>query len=150
VPAIFAFLHHFAAFTLVSALAIELVLTRDEITMATARRLLRIDMIFGMAAGAILVVGLLRVFYFEKGAAYYGHSLPFMGKMSLFVIVGLLSIVPTMEFLSWRKPIRLGQVPAVSVARMKKVRAIIHAELVGVALLILCAALMAKGVGERA
>ena len=70
IPALFAFLHHLAAFTLVSALVAEFILIRDEITTQHARKILTIDTIFGASAGLLLVVGLLRVFYFEKGAAY--------------------------------------------------------------------------------
>lgn len=150
ISSLFAFLHHLAAFTLVSALAVELILTREDITLKIVRKLLVTDMLFGISASVILVVGFLRVFYFEKGSTYYFNSIPFIAKISLFVLVGLLSIVPTMEFLSWRKPLRLGQIPAVSEERLRKIRTIIHAELTGVVLLILCAALMAKGVGLRA
>src|ERR1700731_1367497 len=110
---LFAFLHHLAAFTLVSAIAIEFALIRGELTLASARRLLVTDMVYGVAAGALLVVGLLRVFFFEKGAAYYFHSHAFLLKLSLFVVVGLLSIIPTMEFLSWRKAVNAGQPPAI-------------------------------------
>ena len=46
--------------------------------------------------------------YFEKGASYYFHSVPFVAKLSLFVMVGLLSIYPTMEFLSWRASVKQG------------------------------------------
>src|SRR3984957_4998492 len=99
---LFAFLHHLCAFTLVSALAIEFALIRQELTVASARRLQVTDLVLGIAAGALLVVGLLRVFFFEKGAAYYWHSHAFLTKFSLFIVIGLLSIIPTMEFLSWR------------------------------------------------
>src|SRR5665647_2366350 len=99
---LFAFLHHVSAFTLVSALAIEFTLIRQELTLASARRLQVIDLVLGIAAGALLVIGLLRVFLFEKGASYYFHSHAFLTKFSLFIVVGLLSIVPSMEFLSWR------------------------------------------------
>jgi putative membrane protein len=40
-------------------------------------------------------VGLLRVFFLEKGAAYYFRSVPFIVKLSPFAAVGLLSIYPT-------------------------------------------------------
>ena len=68
---LFAFLHHVAAFTLVSALAVEFVLIRQDLTLAIARRLPIVDAVLGISAGFLLVVGLLRVFFFEKGAAYY-------------------------------------------------------------------------------
>jgi hypothetical protein len=67
--------------------------------------------VLGAAAGILLVVGLLRVFFFEKGADYYFHSHAFMTKFSIFIAVALLSIVPTLEFLSWRKALRARKTP---------------------------------------
>jgi len=61
---LFAFLHHLAAFTLVSAIAVEFALIRQELTASTARKLLTTDAVYGIAAGALLVIRLLRVFYF--------------------------------------------------------------------------------------
>src|SRR6266705_4542830 len=109
----FAFLHHLAAFSLVAALAVEFILIRGELNLGTARKLRLVDMVFGMSSGVVLVIGLLRVFYFEKGASYYFHSVPFIAKLSLFAIVGLLSIYPTREFLSWGKCLKQGQMPTV-------------------------------------
>ena len=143
----FAFLHHLAAFTLVAALAVEFILIRGELNLGTARKLQRIDMVFGLSSGVVLVVGLLRVFYFEKGASYYFHSAPFIAKLSLFVIVGLLSIYPTVEFASWGKSLKQGQMPVLTGRKIASIRSIIHWELAAVAVMILCAALMAKGVG---
>ena len=81
-----------------SALAIEFVLIRSELTLSSARRLQVTDLVLGIAAGALLVIGLLRVFLFEKGADYYFHSHAFQAKFSLFIVVGLLSIIPTWSF----------------------------------------------------
>ena len=143
----FAFLHHVAAFSLVAALAVEFILIRGEINLGTARRLRLVDMVFGMSSGVVLVVGLLRVFYFEKGASYYFHSAPFIAKLSLFAIVGLLSIYPTVEFVSWSKSLKRGQLPALTERKIASIRSVIHWELAGVVVIILCAALMARGVG---
>lgn len=145
--AFFAFLHHLAAFTLVAALAIEFVLIRDELTLEKARKLQVADAIFGAAAGVVLIVGLMRVYMFEKGSTYYFHTWTFSAKLTLFLLIGLLSIIPTMEFLSWRTATRQGQVPQVSAERLRKLRRIIHYELAGVVLILLLAALMAKGIG---
>jgi putative membrane protein len=144
---LFAFLHHVAAFALVAALAVEFVLIKGELSVASARRLQITDQVFGAAAGVVLVVGFLRVFYFEKGAAYYFHSVPFIAKLSLFVIVGLLSIYPTKEFLSWRAAVRQRLAPTVASAKLRAIRGIMHWELIGVVLILLCAALMARGIG---
>jgi putative membrane protein len=142
---LFAFLHHLCAFALVSALAIEFTLLRQELTLASARRLVTTDLVLGIAAGLLFVIGLLRVFFFEKGAAYYWHSHAFLTKFSLFVIVGLLSIIPTREFLSWRGAIGAGQAPVMESSRHKRVTMVIHAELAAVVIILLCAAIMARG-----
>jgi putative membrane protein len=92
-------------------------------------------------------VGLLRVFHFEKGSLYYANSAAFIAKMTLFVIVALLSIYPTLTFLSWRKALAEGRAPTVEAGRLRRVRTLLHLELVGITLLILAAAMMARGVG---
>ena len=142
---LFAFLHHLCAFTLVSAVAIEFVLIRQELTLASARRLQVTDMVLGIAAGALLSVGLVRVFFLEKGPDYYWHSHAFLTKFSLFVVIALVSIIPTLEFLSWRKAIGAGQVPVIDAKKRKLVTAVIHGELLGIVIILLCAAIMARG-----
>jgi putative membrane protein len=142
---LFAFLHHLCAFTLVAAVAIEFTLIRSELTLASARRLQVTDIVLGISAGALLVIGLLRVFFFEKGADYYWHSHAFLNKFGLFIIIGLLSIVPTLEFLSWRGAIEAGQAPVMDAATRKRVTMIIHIELAAIVVILLCAAIMARG-----
>jgi putative membrane protein len=142
---LFAFLHHLAAFTLVSAVAIEFVLIRQELTLSSARRLQVTDLVLGIAAGALLVIGLFRVFFFEKGASYYFHSHAFLTKLSLFIIIGLLSIIPTMEFLSWRGALQTGQVPVIEARKKRLVTGVIHGELLAIVIILLCAAIMARG-----
>jgi putative membrane protein len=142
---LFAFLHHLCAFTLVSAVAIEFALIRGELTLSSARRLQVTDLVLGMAAGALFVIGLLRVFLFEKGASYYFHSHAFLTKFSVFIAVGLLSIIPTLEFLSWGAALTAGEVPAISAKKLKLVTAVIHGELLAIVIILLCAAIMARG-----
>ena len=142
---LFAFLHHVCAFTLVGALAIEFALIRQELTLVSARRLQIIDLVLGIAAGLLLAIGLLRVFFFEKGPDYYWHSHAFLTKFGLFVIVSILSLIPTMEFLSWRGAIKAGQVPVIDAVRRRRVTAVIHAELAAIVIILFCAATMARG-----
>jgi putative membrane protein len=139
VSALFAFLHHVAAFVLFSALVVEFVTLRDELTPMAVRRLQVADMALGASAGVLLIVGLLRVFFFEKGAAYYWSNTAFLAKFSLFILVALLSLYPTFRILAWRK----GAQPAGA----RAVKAIVHAELAVVVLLMLLGALMARGIG---
>jgi putative membrane protein len=140
-----AFLHHAAAFLIVGLVTAELVLMR-EITLVTARSLLRMDAVYGVAAVFLLVIGFLRVFYTEKGAAYYFHSIPFIAKISLFAVVGLLSIYPTRQYLSWRPLLKENRVPAIDAGTRRKIRLILHVELTLLFLMMLCAAMMARGV----
>jgi putative membrane protein len=148
IAALFAFLHHLAAFALVSAIAAEFLMLREELTLRSARRILFADMIIGIAAATVLVAGLLRVFFFEKGADYYAHNAFFIAKISLFVAIALLSIYPTREFLSWRKGLNDGRLPAIAADKLQSIRRVIHLELAGIGLILLCAALMAKGIGS--
>jgi putative membrane protein len=142
---LFAFLHHLCAFALVSALAIEFTLIRQELTLSSARGLQVTDLVLGIAAGVLLVIGLMRVFFFEKGASYYFHSYAFLAKFSLFIVVGLLSIVPSLEFVSWRGALTAGQVPTIDARKLRLVTGIIHGELFAVVIILLCAAIMARG-----
>ena len=132
-------------FTLVSALAVEFVLVRQELTLAIARRLPIADAVLGASAGFLFVVGLSRVFFFEKGAGYYFHSYAFLTKFSVFIAIAVLSIIPTTEFFSWRKPVRAGQLPPVGEQKLRFIRKIIHIELAAVVIILLCAAIMARG-----
>lgn len=100
---ILAIFHHLLIFMLLAVLVIELTLTREGLTPAGLQRLTRIDLSYGILAGAIIVIGVLRVHFGAKGADYYLHNLFFWLKMVSFLGVGLLSIPPTLTFLKWKK-----------------------------------------------
>jgi putative membrane protein len=68
-----------------------------------------------------------------------------MAKLSIFIVIGLLSIIPTREFLSWRGALKAGQVPAIGAKKLQLVTAVIHGELLAIAIILLCAAIMARG-----
>jgi putative membrane protein len=142
---LFAFLHHLAAFTLVAALAIELMLVHQKLTAANIRRLLVVDAILGASAGVVLIAGLLRVFVFEKGGDYYFSSLAFIIKLGVFLGVAALSLMPTLEFLSWRKALRAGAMPEIAEKRLRMIQGVLHGETMAIVVILLCAAIMAKG-----
>jgi len=100
-----------------------------------------------VSAGALLIIGLLRVFFFEKGAAYYFSNAFFLSKLSLFVIAALISIYPTILYLSWRKPLRGGVVPDVTDSQRKRARMCLMLELTAVLGILFCAPFMARGFG---
>lgn len=145
--AFLAFLHHLAAFAIALSLFAEMLLLAEPLSLGSARKIQRYDALYGVSAGLILVLGFLRVMYFEKGPGYYSHSGPFIVKMGLFLTVGLLSIYPTLVFLKWGKSLKQGIVPELSQPQTRKLRGVIHLELTLLVLIILSAAMMAKGIG---
>lgn len=146
-PAFVAFLHFLGAFVLFATLAVEIVLTRPPLDLARARRLVVVDATYGLAALTVLLAGFARVMWYEKGPAYYFHDAPFILKIALFAAVGLLSIYPTVAFLRMRPALRRGEVPAIDDARLRRIRLVIHVEATLFVAIVLCASLMAHGIG---
>jgi putative membrane protein len=104
-------------------------------------------MAVGISATLLFLVGLARVFHFEKGAAYYFHNWAFIGKLSLFLLAALLSIYPTVKIISWSRALKRGETPSIDAATLRKVRMVIHLELTAVLPIVLFAAMMARGIG---
>lgn len=146
-PAIMAFLHHLAAFTVVGSLGAEVVLFKPPLTVVQARRLQRADIVFGIAATVVLIVGLLRVFFFEKGPGYYFSDAFFVTKLTAFVVAGLISIYPTVMFLSWSKALKQGIAPDISAEKVRRARMCLMWELTAIVVILFCAPLMARGFG---
>lgn len=142
-----AFLHHLVAFTLVATLVYEYLLLRKPVTLDSARALVNADRIYGISAVLLLLLGGLRVFYFEKGAHYYFHSGPFIAKLVLFALVGIISAYPTVTFLRWQKSLSKNVLPTVAEKTWHALRKFIAVELIGVAAILLAAAMATKGVG---
>ncbi|HKI53491.1 MAG TPA: DUF2214 family protein [Anaerolineales bacterium] len=145
--AFMAFLHHLFAFTLTACLIYEFVGYRQNLTIEEARRIQRIDLVYGISAGLLLIVGLLRVFFFEKGASFYAQSPFFWVKMVTFAIVGLLSIDPTIRYIRWNKLLKENQPPVTSEAEFKRTRLLLWLELTGIVIILFSAAMMARGIG---
>ena len=145
--AIMAFLHHLAAFTVVGALAAEVVLFKLPLTVVQARRVQRTDQIFGAAATVLLIVGLLRVAYFEKGAGYYFANAFFLTKFTLFILAALISIYPTVLFISWNKALKQGEVPVITPQSVIRTRMCMMLELTAILGILFCAPFMARGIG---
>lgn len=145
--AIVAFLHHFAAFTVVATIAVEWVMVRGELSAAEIKRIQLTDMAYGIAAGVVLAVGFARVFWFEKGDAFYFSNPAFHAKLGIFFLVGVISIYPTIRFIKWRKLTLNQGLLRLEPAELKKIRWCLNAEMIGILGILLAAALMARGMG---
>ncbi|HLZ76215.1 DUF2214 family protein [Phenylobacterium sp.] len=135
--------HHILVFSLFGVLFGELVLVRKGVDLATVARVGRIDLMYGVLAGLIIGVGFSRAIFAAKGWAYYSHNLFFHLKVGTFLVIGLLSIPPTVAYIRWR---RSGAAP--SEAQVANVRRWLWAEMALFALLPAFAAAMARGFGE--
>ncbi len=142
-------LHHLAAFTLVAMLAVEVALFKPPLSAVQARRLQRVDMIFGASATLLLLIGLARVTGFEKGPAYYWHDLYFLIKFSAFITAALISIYPTVVFLSWTRTLQAGGIPDIPDSCTRRVRMCLMLELTAIVVILPCAAMMARGLGYQ-
>lgn len=146
INSLMASLHHISAFTLVACLVYEFIVFRKSMTAGEVRRIQRVDLWYGISAGVLLVVGLLRVFYFEKGVNFYTANPMFWTKMALFTIVGLLSIYPTIRYIRWGA-LKEDVVLDLPEDEHKRIRLMLNLEIVGLALILFAAPAMARAIG---
>lgn len=143
--AILAYLHFAAIFALIWFLAKEWTLLRAGAANVDVERIAKADAGFGAMAGIVLVTGALRAAFGAKGWAFYAHNPAFHAKVTLFVIVGLVSIAPTLQFLRWRKARRADAAFRVSDAQWTRARRFLMVELHLIALIPLLAVIMSRG-----
>jgi putative membrane protein len=137
-------LHHLLFFALISMLVTQSVLLRGTIDGRVLQRLARLDAGYGMSAGLLLVVGMLRVFQGVKGADFYLHNPWFHAKMGCFVLVALLSILPTIRFVRWRKALKANAAFVPDSGEVATMARIVRFELMLVAAIFVFAAMMAR------
>lgn len=144
--AINAALHYAGIMGLGAALSVEIILLKGEINKLTLRRLANADLMYGITALLVLITGVLRVVWFDKGADYYLYNWLFLLKVTIFIVVGLWSLIPTLRFIRWRNHANAtGALPsAEEIAGMRK---IVFAEVHLLAILPFLAAFMARGFG---
>jgi putative membrane protein len=147
VNSLMATLHHVFAFTVTACLVYEFVAYRRVLGVDEARRIQRVDLVYGISAGLLVAAGLLRVFFFEKGSNYYFHNYLFWTKMALFAIVGLLSVYPTIRFIKWNSTLKDNRSLEIPVDEFKRIRLFLSLELAGIVLILFAAPMMARGIG---
>jgi putative membrane protein len=143
-----AYLHFLGMMTLMATLLAEHVTLQPQMTRVHLQRLAMIDLFYGMAAGLVFLTGLLRFAYFGKGIHFYLGNPLFYVKVGMFLLVALISIAPTKQFLSWRNMLKHDQMPAVDTPRVTRLRAVIRLELGLLIVIPLLAVLMARGIGR--
>ena len=143
--AILAYLHLLAILTMVVFIASEAALCRIEwLNAKVVERLVRLDAIYAGAAVAVLATGVARTIWGVKGTAWYWTNPLLHIKLTLFVVVALLSIGPTRSYLRWRTRLRAdGTLP--TEAEVRKTRKLVMIEAHLIALVPLAAVFLARG-----
>ncbi len=145
--ALAAYLHYLSIFVLFALLSVEHVQFKLPLDLRRARSLIITDIAYGISAGLVLFTGLARVLWYGKGLDYYLSNSLFHAKVGLFILIGLISVVPTFVFLNWRNSLKAGEVPQVSARQARLVIMVIRLELLLLLALPLLAVLMARGYG---
>lgn len=142
-----AVLHFILILALVGILGAEAGLVHEGMDGRQANRVAVIDRSYGAAAGLLLVVGFLRVFYGAKGAAFYLQNPVFWAKMAAFALIAALSILPTVKFIAWQRRARKEPDFRPAAADVSSVLRLIVVQAVVLAAVPLLAGAMARGYG---
>lgn len=146
--ALLAYLHILAILTMVVFLASEAALCRvDWLNAKVVERLSKIDVVYGIAAVAVLATGFARTYWGAKGMGWYWSNPLLHVKVTLFVVIGLLSIKPTLMFARWKRTLRAtGKLPDEAQIKLARRFVMIQAHLLP--LIPLAAVFLARGFGK--
>jgi len=140
--------HHLAVFTLVGLFAAEFALLRPGLSGPRIGQLARLDAAYGGVAGLVIVVGILRVIFGAAGWEYYAGNHAFWGKMVAFVIMGLLTIPPTLAIRKWQRGLAADAAYSPASADVARNRRYLHIQAGFLLLIPIFAAAMARGYGS--
>ena len=146
--AILAYLHLLAILTMVVFISSEAALCRVQwLNAAVVERLAKVDRVYGIAAIMVLLTGVARTVWGVKGTSWYWTNPLLHVKLTLFIVVGVISIFPTMTYFRWRKTLRAtGALPAE--ADILKTRKLVMVQAHLIALIPLVAVFLARGFGK--
>ena len=147
VDLILTILHHLLVFSLVGCLAAELAAVRPGMKAEQIRHLGILDSAYGAIAGLIVVIGFGRVFFGAKGSDYFIANPIFWAKIGCFVLVGILSVPPTVRILGWRRSARADSGFTAPAGEVASVRNFMIAEAALLPFILVFAAMMVRGYG---
>lgn len=138
------YVHFLGIFAIVGSLTVEHLLLKPQMTRAEIKRLSIIDGIYGV--GAIIAVAAGLTLWFGgvgKPAELYTKNFVFHTKVTLVVIMAILSLFPTIYFIKNRK----GTSPEELVDIPKRIKMFVRIQLLILFIVPLLATLMARGIG---
>lgn len=147
--ALLAFAHIMAFLMLATFMTSETALCRqDWINPAVVRRLVRLNLLTLVSGGLVLLTGLARIAWGVKGSAWYWSQPLLHAKLTLWVLMLLLSLLAGRRYVRWRRALDAGgRLPAETELRSTRRLVMWAAHLM--VLLPLLAVFLARGVGTR-
>lgn len=147
--ALLAYLHIAAILMVTVFLTSQAALLRNEwLNGAVVRRLARVDRVYGIASLVLLATGLARTWWGIKGFGWYWSQPLLHLKVTLFVVIGLMSIVPTLRYRRWVRAMEAGHgLPAE--AEVRATRKLVMWEAHLLVLIPIAAVCLARGIGTR-
>lgn len=134
------YFHFLGIFAMFALLTVQHMLLKGQVAAGGMKKIAGIDAAYGASALVVLLCGLGLWLWVGKPAGFYSHNWVFHTKVTLFVLVGALSIIPTLFILKNRKKTTAVDVP-------KYIVMLIRVELLLLCIIPLLAVLMANGVG---
>jgi len=147
VAALFAWLHLLAAGIGAGLLLTEYWLCRRMPDRTQARLLGTVDLGYQLALIASLATGLARALYYGQAADYYLGNRLFWLKIAIFLLVVLVAIAPTLQYIRWNREARTAPTFAPLTRDLERVRASISLGLGLWLVLPLIGILVARGYG---
>lgn len=144
---VLAIAHHFAVFAVFGLLIAEVALLKPGLTPDRIRQLGLIDSLYGAASILVILAGVARVIWGAAGWEYYVANWAFWAKMAAFIVVGVLSVPPTLAVLRWRRELAANPAFSPDPAQVSRLRIFFAGELVAFAFIPAFAAAMARGYG---
>lgn len=135
--------HFVSILTVVAAVVVQHWGLRPVMTRAEINRLQRMDIVYAIGVVGVLLTGFLQWFAVGKPTEFYSGNSFFHLKLTLFLLIGLISIYPSVFFSRNRK----GD-PQAEVVLPKPIVWSVRIELILLFSMPLLATLMSRGVGR--
>jgi len=147
--AILAYIHILAILSMVVFISSEAALCRSEwMNARVVERLVRVDMIYGIAAVLVLASGLARTYWGYKGGGWYWTNWLLHLKLGMFIVVALMSIKPTLMYRRWRRELQAtGALPGDAQVTDARKWVMIQAHII--AIIPIAAVFLARGFGAK-
>ncbi|MGK0186672.1 MAG: putative membrane protein [Verrucomicrobiales bacterium] len=138
------YLHFVSIFAVIATITAEHLLLARKMPRLQLRRVSQLDTIYGVAAILVLITGILQWVTVGKDSSFYSKNWIFLVKIAAFILVGLISIYPTVFFAKG------GKGPTDEIVEVpKSIFMVVRIELLLLISIPLLAVLMARGIGLR-